>query len=38
MVTKLGSVLDAFAGFWWGMEDGISDENFSIPWIGEGEE
>lgn len=35
---RFRSVLDAFAGFGWGMEDEISDEYFSIPWIGEGEE
>ena len=35
---RLESVLAEFAGFGWGMEEYISDEYYSIPWIGEGEE
>lgn len=33
---RLRSILVEFAGFGWGMEDYISSEYYSIPWIGEG--
>jgi len=32
---RLKSILIEFAGFGWGMEDYISHEYYSIPWIGE---
>lgn len=35
LMDRLRSILAEFAGFGWGMEDYISDEYYSIPWIGE---